>query len=151
MRFFLVILLSWFVALPVCQAAEGMEKVKSSQSVEKTASRLRSLIDQKGLTYFSTVDHAQNAEQAGLSLRPTTVVIFGNPKLGTPLMHCQQTVAIDLPQKMLVWEDENGQTWIGYNSPGYLADRHGIQECQEELAKVAGALKGLATAAGQGE
>ena len=82
-----------------------------------------------------------------MSLRPTEVVIFGNPKVGTPLMNCAQSVAIDLPQKALIWQDEAGEVWLAYNDPAYLAGRHKIEGCDEVLKKVSGALANFAAAA----
>ena len=83
----------------------------------------------------------------GLSLRPTELLIFGNPKIGTPLMNCAQSVAIDLPQKMLAWQDEAGTTYLGWNDPGYLQNRHAIEGCDEILQTVTGALANFAKAA----
>jgi uncharacterized protein (DUF302 family) len=89
---------------------------------------------------FKRIDHAAGAQKVGKTLRPTELVIFGNPKVGTPLMLCSQSVAIDLPQKALIWQDEAGQVWISYNDPQYLALRHNIRGCDKVLKKVAGAL-----------
>ncbi|MGM0768397.1 MAG: DUF302 domain-containing protein [Pseudomonadota bacterium] len=143
-RVFAAVLL--FFSVPAL-AAEGMVTVKSSHSVEATADKLESVLKEKGMTVMARVNHQQGASKAGLELRPTEVVIFGNPKVGTPLMQCAQSVAIDLPQKALIWEDEQGATWLGYNDPGYLKSRHGIEGCDEVLAKVNGALSGFAKAA----
>jgi uncharacterized protein (DUF302 family) len=82
-----------------------------------------------------------------MELRPTELVIFGNPKVGTPLMQCKQTVAIDLPQKMLIWEDESGLVWISYNEPQYISDRHNIQGCDENIGKIKTALSNFANSA----
>ena len=101
------------------------------------------------MTVMARVNHQQGAEKAGLELRPTEVVIFGNPKVGTPLMQCAQSVAIDLPQKALIWEDANGEVWLGYNDPQYLKGRHDIEGCDEVLDKVSGALGNFAKAATQ--
>lgn len=123
--------------------------VKSSPySVEETETRFKKILETKGLNLFATVDHAQNASGAGLELRPTRVVIFGNPKVGTPLMQCQQTIAIDLPQKVLIWEDDQGQTQLAYNDPQYLGGRHRLNGCGVEAIKtVAGALDNLTNGA----
>jgi uncharacterized protein (DUF302 family) len=99
------------------------------------------------MTVFNRINHAEGAKKIGSSLLPTELVIFGNPKVGTPLMVCSRSVAIDLPQKALIWEDDKGQVWLSYNNPTYLAERHGISGCQEVLKKVAGALKNFAAAA----
>lgn len=120
----------------------------SPYSVEETETRFKQILDAKGLNLFATVDHTQNAAGAGLDLRPTRVVIFGNPKVGTPLMQCQQTIAIDLPQKVLIWEDDKGQVNIAYNEPQYLGGRHRLDGCGVEAIKtVSGALNNLTNGA----
>ncbi len=127
----------------------GLVKLKSNLAMEETVAALQKAIKDKGLTLFTTIDHSANAGKAEMDLPPTMVVIFGNPKLGTPLMQIKRTLAIDLPQKMLVWQDEKEQVWIAYNSAEYLAHRHNISE-MEYFQKIAGALEGLArTAAGK--
>ena len=99
------------------------------------------------MTVFRRVDHAAGAEEVGQELGPTELVIFGNPKVGTPLMRCGRTVAIDLPQKALIWEDDSGAVLFAYNSPQYLAKRHGIEGCDEVIAKIEKALANFARAA----
>ena len=101
------------------------------------------------MNVFGRINHAEGARNVGQELRPTELVIFGNPKVGTPLMQCGQTVAIDLPQKALVWQDEDGQVWITYNDPQYLAARHKVNGCKTVLDKVKNALKNFAEAATQ--
>lgn len=131
-----------FVALfcsPVF-AHEGLVSVKSEHAVSVTADRLENVLKNKGMTVFARINHAAGAEKVGKSLRPTELVIFGNPKVGTPLMQCSQSIAIDLPQKALVWEDDKGQVWLSYNDPQYLAKRHNTRGCDNVLEKVAGAL-----------
>jgi uncharacterized protein (DUF302 family) len=98
------------------------------------------------MTIFARVDHAAGALKVGKKLRPTEVLIFGNPQGGTPLMECSQTVGIDLPQKALVWEDESGQVWLGYNDVTYLAGRHGAAQCPA-VGSLGQALAGIAQAA----
>ena len=116
----------------------------SSSDVETTYRQLVSAVEAVApLRIIAEVDHAANAERVGLELRPTKLLIFGNPNLGTPLMQAQQTVGIDLPQKMLVWEGANQQVYVAYNDPYYLAERHGISADQEQLATIASALQGL--------
>jgi len=129
--------------------ADGLIAVKSAHSVEKTLDRLAEILEAKGLTVFARVDHRENARGADLELPPTQVLIFGNPKLGTPLMRAQRSVAIDLPQKMLAYEDADGQVWLAYNDPAHLADRHGITERAAELNTIAGALDTFARKAAQ--
>ena len=123
----------------------GLVVTMSSYDVETTYSRLVDAVEAvEPLRIIAEVDHAANAERVGLELRPTKLLIFGNPNLGTPLMQAQQTVGIDLPQKMLVWEGADHQVYVAYNDPYYLAERHGIPADQEQLATIAGALQGLA-------
>ena len=132
-------------------AAEGMVSIKSAHTVAVTADRLEKILLSKGMTVFKRIDHTAGAQKVGKSLRPTELVIFGNPKVGTPLMLCSQSIAIDLPQKALIWEDEAGQVWFSYNDPQYLAQRHNTQGCDEVLKKVAGALGKFAAKASAAE
>jgi uncharacterized protein (DUF302 family) len=106
-------------------APPGLISLKSTFSVKETVDKLVHLVESKGLTVFCRIDHAANAVAAGLQLRPTEVLIFGNGKGGTPLMQATQTIGIDLPLKALAWQDAGGQTWIGYNDPVWLTERHG--------------------------
>jgi uncharacterized protein (DUF302 family) len=128
-------------------AHEGLVNVKSVHSVTVTADRLENVLKNKGMTVFARINHAAGAAKVGKTLRPTELVIFGNPKVGTPLMLCSQSIAIDLPQKALIWEDETGQVRLSYNNPQYLAKRHGTQGCDEVLKKVANALSKFAAKA----
>jgi uncharacterized protein (DUF302 family) len=121
-------------------AGEGMISVKSAHSVADTADRLESILGAKGMTVFARIDHAAGAKKAGQTLLPTELVVFGNPKVGTPLMLCSRSIAIDLPQKALIWEDAAGDTWISYNDPQFLKLRHNTQGCDAVLQKVAMAL-----------
>ena len=125
----------------------GLITIASPYTVTETSDRLEEIITEKGLTLFTRIDHRANAKQAGEELNPTQLLIFGNPKVGTPLMNCSATTAIDLPQKFLVLQDDNQQTQIIYNSPQYLQQRHKIQGCDQFLAKVSGVLQGIAEAA----
>ncbi|MGA2388543.1 MAG: DUF302 domain-containing protein [Candidatus Sulfotelmatobacter sp.] len=104
----------------------GLLQVASPRSVDETVQRLKSVIAQQGLQLFSLVDHSGEAEKVGLKMRPTKLLIFGSPKGGTPLMVAAPSLAIDLPLKALVSEDDQGKVWISYNSPEYLQQRHGI-------------------------
>jgi uncharacterized protein (DUF302 family) len=128
-------------------AAEGVTAVKSPHSAKGTMDRFEALAKERGLTVFARVDHAAGAAKIGQTLRPTEVLIFGNPQGGTPLMQCAQSMGIDLPLKALVWEDAAGQVWLGYNDVAYLARRH---EASTPCAAVEGvnkALGGLAAGA----
>ena len=104
---------------------DGLVTLKSAFPVKETVDRLVHQVEAKGLTVFCRIDHAANAVSAGLELRPTEVLIFGNAKGGTPLMQAAQTIGIDLPLKALAWQDAGGQTWISYNDPVWLTERHG--------------------------
>ena len=127
-------------------AADGLIALKSPLGAKETMDRFESIAKSKGLMVFARVDHAAGAAKAGKALRPTEVLIFGNPVSGTPLMECAQTAGIDLPQRALVWQDVEGQVWLGYNDPAYLAQRHGAPQCDvvDNLKK---ALAGLAAEA----
>lgn len=125
-------------------AGKGMVRIASAHDVATTTERLVDALESKGMTVFEVIDHAAGAANAGLELRPTRVVIFGNPKVGTPLMQCSQTAAIDLPQKALIWEDAAGDTWLGYNAAEYVADRHGTGPCNGIVDKIGKALNAFA-------
>jgi uncharacterized protein (DUF302 family) len=105
---------------------EGLEQVESKHSVDETVRRVLSTLGEKGIQLFALVDHSGEAQKAGLKLRSTKLLTFGSPKGGTPLMQAAPTAAIDLPLKALVWEDESGKTWIAWNTPEYLQQRHGF-------------------------
>jgi uncharacterized protein (DUF302 family) len=113
----------------VAFAAEGLIAVKSSYSALETMNRFEEIAKQRGLVIFARIDHAAGAAKIGKSLRPTEILIFGNPQGGTPLMECAQSAGIDLPLKALVWQDEASQVWVGYNDPVFLATRHGVAQC----------------------
>lgn len=132
--------------LSVANAADGLVAVKSPHGAKATMDKLEELVKQRGLNVFTRIDHAAVAAKVGKSLRPTEVLIFGNPQGGTPFMECAQSVGIDLPLKALVWEDATGQVWLGYNDPAFLAQRHGVPQCPvvENLRK---ALTGIAEGA----
>jgi len=125
----------------------GLAMLPSAHGAPETARRLEALLAQKGLQVFARIDHAAAAAAAGLSLRPTLVLLFGDPRAGTPLMQSRQTIGIDLPLKALVWEDEAGRAWLGYNRPEYLAERHGVHDRDEAVRAMAAGLNALAHAA----
>ena len=125
-------------------ADNGIVSRQSAHSVDATVDRLEGLLAQKGITLFALIDHSGEAAKAGLDMRPTKLLIVGSPKAGTPLMLASPTSAIDLPLKILVWEDNTGKVWVSYNSPSYLRDRHGFPA---ELIKNIAAVEALATAA----
>src|ERR1700724_4586797 len=129
-------------------AAQGLTTIPSSFGPQDTMDRLEAAVKAKGMTVFARIDHAGGAAAAGLSLRPTAVLIFGNAKGGTPLMQSVQTIGIDLPLKALVWQDTSGDTWPSYNDPDWLAERHGLGgETEAALGMMTGALAAFAKAA----
>jgi uncharacterized protein (DUF302 family) len=142
----IVLILVVGFALPV-SAEPGLTNVKSAHDDKNTVDRLETVLKEKGMTVFLRINHSEGARRLGKQLRPTELVIFGNPKVGAPLMQCGQTIGIDLPQKALIWQDESGQVWLTYNEPRYLAKRHGIDGCEPVLDKVQNALKNFAQAA----
>jgi uncharacterized protein (DUF302 family) len=118
----------------------GLLQVASKYSVEETVTRLGTVLGERGVRVFALIDHSGEAEKVGLKMRPTKLVIFGNPKAGTPVMVVAPTIAIDLPLKALVSEDESGKVWVSYNSPEYLQQRHGVPEELVKNIAVVGAL-----------
>jgi uncharacterized protein (DUF302 family) len=142
-KFFLSCILLLFFASISC-AANGIISTKSSFDVPTTANRLEKILAKKGMTIFTRIDHAAGAAKVGKKLRPTVMIIFGNPKIGTPLMQSSQTIGIDLPQKALIWEDESGQVWFSYNDPRHLAKRHGINNQELIVKKIEKALANFA-------
>ena len=126
----------------------GLTTLPSIHSAKETMDRLEADVRAKGLTVFARIDHAAGAKAAGLMLRPTEVLIFGNAQGGTPLMQALQTTGIDLPLKALVWEDPGGKVWLSYNEPVWIAQRHGdAGQVSEVTGQLAGALAALAKAA----
>jgi len=115
----------------------GIIDKPSNHSVEQTVDKFKNILQSKGVTLFALVDHSGEAEKAGMKMRPTKLLIFGSPKAGTPLMLAVPSIAIDLPLKLLVWEDDGGKVWISYNSPDYLKERHGLsQDLLQNIAVV---------------
>jgi uncharacterized protein (DUF302 family) len=125
----------------------GLINMKSPYSVDETLDRFEQALKAKGMTIFTRIDHAKGAAGVDLELRPTTVLIFGNPKIGTLLMQSNQTAGIDLPLKLLAWQDADGQVWIAYNDPGYIAQRHNITDRDPVIAKMRKAMSNFTAAA----
>ena len=125
-------------------ASRGIVDIPSNHSVDETVAKLKAILQAKGVALFALIDHSGEAERAGMKMPPTKLVIFGNPKAGTPLMLAAPSAAMDLPLKILVWEDNTGKVWVSYNSPSYLQERHGFPA---ELIKNIAAVEALATAA----
>ena len=126
---------------------EGLTSIRSSFDPKETIDRLEAQIRGQGLTIFARIDHAAGAAEVGLTLRPTELIIFGNARGGTPLIQSVQTIGIDLPLKALVWEDAASKTWISYNEPNWIAQRHGIANAEPVVAKMADLLHAISTAA----
>ncbi len=132
------------------QKGTGILSIASNHSFESTYNKLKSIIEgNENLKLIADLDHSANAAKVDLSLRPTRLLLFGNPKMGTPLMQSSRTVAIDLPQKMLIWEDEKGMTNISYNDPNFLKERHGLSAVDEVLQKISGALATISSKAAE--
>jgi len=122
--------------------------VQSAHEVDVTVDRLREIIEDRGMTLFTEIDHAEGARDVGRQLRPTRLLLFGNPAVGSRLMGCRQSVGIDLPMKYLVWRDAEDEVWIGYNDPGWIARRHTMTGCRQVLENVRSALDQMALEAG---
>jgi uncharacterized protein (DUF302 family) len=107
-------------------ANNGIVNKPSKHSVDDTLGKLQNILEAKGIAVFSLIDHSGEAAKVGMKMRPTKLLIFGNPKGGTPLMLAAPSIAIDLPLKILIWEDDQEKVWVSYNTPEYLAERHGL-------------------------
>lgn len=142
----ITLLLILFTVLPL-MAAEGLINVQSDFNVKETTDRLENILNEKGMTIFNQINHSDAAQKVGVELRKTRLIIFGNPKVGSPLMQCQQSIAIELPQKAIIWEDDKSKVWISYNDPRFLGKRHNIIGCDEVITKVEKALSGITKAA----
>jgi len=124
----------------------GIIHTPSHHSVDQTVERLKGILQAKGVTLFALVDHSGEAEKVGMKMRPTKLLIFGSPKAGTPVMLAAPSIAIDLPLKILVWEDGQGKVWVSYNSQAYLQERHGVPQ---ELLQNITVVETLAAKAGE--
>jgi uncharacterized protein (DUF302 family) len=128
------------------QSSSGIIDKASNHSVDETVEKLKGILQAKGITVFAFVDHSGEAAKVGMKMRPTKLLIFGNPKAGTPLMVAAPSSAIDLPLKILIWEDARGKVWVSYNSPEYLQQRHGFPP---ELLQNIAVVEALATKAAE--
>jgi uncharacterized protein (DUF302 family) len=144
MRIWQIAVLLIGLALPAPAASnpikkkDGIVDVPSNHSVDETVDRVKSMLQSKGVTLFAVIDHSGEAAKVGMKMPPTKLLIFGSPKAGTPLMLASPSIAIDLPLKILVWEDPQGKAWLSYNSPEYLAERHDLpKDLVQNLAVVA--------------
>jgi len=123
---------------------EGLTTVPSHFAPKETMDRVETEIGEKGMNVFARIDHAAGAAEVGLTLRPTELIIFGNARGGTPFMQSVQAVGIDLPLKVLVWEDAGGKTWLSYNEPSWIARRHGVRNAEQVVSKMGAALSAIA-------
>jgi len=145
-RWFFISVTAFSLFSAQSMATEGMVVIKSSFAAKTTMDRVESTALQRDLTVFARIDHAAGAAGIGKTLRANEVIIFGNPQVGTAFMECAQTAGIDLPLKILVWEDDASQVWLGYNHPAYLAQRHNVPECPI-IEKMSNALAAIAQTA----
>lgn len=146
----LAVLLLFASSNIVLAADSGLIRVKSAYSVPETLDRFEDAVRDKGMTVFARVDHSKGAAGVSLQLRPTVLLIFGNPKIGTLLMQSNQDAGIDLPLKALARQDENGDVWLVYNDPAYIVSRHGISDRDQIVKKMRKAMQGFsATATGK--
>ena len=134
------------IATPA-HASDGIILVTSANDVKTTMDKLEKTLTEKGITVFARIDHAGGAKSVGQTLRPTELLIFGNPKLGTPLMQKQQEIGLDLPLKALVFQAEDGKTYLAYTDPAFLSRRYGVTEPANVFEQMSGALKNFTAAA----
>ena len=130
-----------------CSNRDDLLTFASKHSVNDTASQLIQILEEKGFTIFDKIEHSLSASKVGIELRDTTVIIFGNPNIGSKLMQCNPTIAIDLPQKALIWKDSENQVWLSVNNPEYLKDRHNVQGCDPFFSKIKAALTAISNKA----
>lgn len=124
----------------------GIVDIPSNHTVDQTVLKLKGILEAKGVTLFALVDHSGEAEKVGMKMPPTKLLIFGSPKAGTPVMLASPSIAIDLPLKILIWEDGNGKVWVSHNSPQYLQERHNVPQ---ELLKNISVVEALAAKAAE--
>ncbi len=142
MKKLVAVLITGLVFVSLAHAGDkGLIIKKSAFSVKVTLDRLENVLKKKGITVVTRWSHDAGAKKAGIALRPTELLIFGNPKLGSHMFTSNQTAGIDLPMKALVWKDAKGQVWLAYNDPQYVANRHGIKDRPKIVKKMTGALK----------
>jgi len=147
MRNFLVVVLLLVAPTMASAGDDGLISKKSNHSVKVTLDRLENVLKKKGITIVKRWSHDEGGKKAGIPLRPTELLIFGNPKMGTHFFTSNQTSGIDLPMKALAWQDKEGQVWLTYNDPSYIAGRHEIKNRSEIVKKMTGALNNLTNAA----
>ena len=143
LRSFLLVIVCTVLSTSVLASDNGLIKKKSAHSVSVTLDRLEKILKSKGIGIAVRWNHSAKAKSVGMELRPTEILIFGNPKMGTPLMQSNQEIGIDLPMKALAYQDADGQVWLVYNDPAYLKKRHGITDKDAVFAKMTGALNAM--------
>ena len=141
-----VLLLALVSQVPLADAG-SIVVTRSAHDVGETMNRLEAALRAKGVTIFARIDHAANAERVDIALRPVQLLIFGNPKLGSPLLASNPMVGLDLPMKALAWEDADGKVWLGYTAPATIAGRYRIEDRAAIINKMTGALKNFSAAA----
>ena len=147
-RVLIVLAISTILMGQVGMSTEGLTTIPSNHWPKETMDRLEAAAKAKGMTVFARIDHAAGAAEVGLALRPTAVLIFGTAKAGTALMQANQTIGIDLPLKALVWQDAQGQTWLSYNEPAWLVQRHALgHQAQGAAEPISAGLGAIARAA----
>lgn len=134
------------ISLPA-SAADGMINVKSQFDVKTTANKFKKILNKKEITIFKIINHSENGAKAGVKLRETQLIIFGDPKGGSPLIKCQPSIGIDLPLKALIWKDHNNDVWISYNDMLYLKNRHHVKGCDKIILKISKLLKNITSLA----
>jgi uncharacterized protein (DUF302 family) len=142
----IIVLLTLVLQAPLAGAG-SIVVMRSANDVNETINRLETVLRAKGVTIFARIDHAANARGVNVSLRPVQLLIFGNPKLGSPLLASNPMVGLDLPMKALAWEDADGKVWLGYTAPATIAERYRIEDRAAVIDKMTGALKNFAAAA----
>ena len=151
MRIFWLVLALALASPGALGAEDGLIIKQSNYPPGETLDRLQGALEKKGLTVFARIDHSAGASKAGMALPPTLLLIFGNPKMGTPLMQSSRSIGIDLPLKVLAWEDADGKSWVAYNKPDQLVGRHGITDRAEIVKKMTGALDNFTNLATQAD
>jgi uncharacterized protein (DUF302 family) len=147
MRSIFALAISLLFFAPAAHAEKLLIVKASPHSVAKTLDRLTAVMQKKGITIFARVNHAGGAKKVGVEMKPTELLVFGNPKLGTPLMLAKREIGVDLPLKALAWQDDSGKVWLGYTSPAALKARHGVSGRDEVFKKMTGALDKLTNVA----
>ena len=142
----IVLLLTLVLQTPLAGAG-SIVVARSAHDVNETINRLEAALRAKGVTVFARIDHAGNAQRVGVALRPVQLLIFGNPKLGSPLLESNPMVGLDLPMKALAWEDTDGKVWLGYTAAATIAERYRIEDRAAVIDKMTGALKNFTAAA----